>query len=49
MQELIDIFVSCFNILNNIKVLNISLLVWSIIPILIGLLVQFLKGKKEQI
>lgn len=47
MQELIDIFVSCFNILNNIKILNISLLVWAIIPILIGLLVQFLKGKKE--
>lgn len=47
MQELIDIVVSIFGIFNDIKILNISLLVWAIIPILIGLIVTFIKGKKE--
>lgn len=47
MQELIDIIVSIFNIFNNVKILNISLLVWAIIPILITLIITFIKGKKE--
>ena len=47
MSELVNIFVSLFGILNDIKILNISLLVWALIPILIGLIIQFIKGKKE--
>lgn len=47
MELLIDLLTSAYNIGMNIKILGIPFIVWIIIPLLIGLLVDFIKGKKS--
>ena len=47
MEFIIDTFKSLFNILLSTDILGMPLLVWGIIPTVLGLLISFLKGKKE--
>lgn len=47
MEFLANLLVSLVNLLTTTKVLDMPLLVWLLIPLLLGLLIQFLKGKKE--
>lgn len=47
MEYLGNLLVALISLITDTKLLNIPLIVWLIIPLLLGLLVQFLKGKKE--
>lgn len=47
MDFLTDLIVSLFNFLNTTQLLGIPLLVWFIIPLVLGFVITFLKGKKE--
>lgn len=40
-------FISLINILTDIEVAGMPLLVWSVIPCIIGAVVLFLKGSNE--
>ena len=40
-----DLFISLFNLLFDVKLLEVPLLVWLLIPLLFGLIIQFVKGK----
>ena len=46
LDNLIDLFVSLFNLLLDTKFLSIPLLVWFILPFVIGLIFNFIGGKK---
>lgn len=47
MEYLANLLISLINILTETHILGMPLLVWLLIPLLLGLLIQFLKGKKE--
>lgn len=47
MEYLGNLLVTLISLITDTKLLNIPLIVWLIIPLLLSLLVQFLKGKKE--
>lgn len=42
-----DIFISLFNLINDIVIFNVPLTVWLLIPLLFILIITFVKGKKE--
>lgn len=46
MEYLGNLLVTLISLITDTKLLNVPLIVWLIIPLLLGLLVQFLKGKK---
>lgn len=47
MEQVADILIFFIDLLTDTKILGVSLIVWTVIPLLLGLLVNFLKGKKE--
>lgn len=47
MEYLGNLLVTLISLITDTKLLNVPLIVWLIIPLLLSLLVQFLKGKKE--
>lgn len=47
MDFMINLFTTLFGLLTNNKVFNIPILVWFLIALLLGLIINFIKGKKE--
>lgn len=47
MQTVVDILSNFFGILLDTQILGMPLLVWAIIPVVLGLVISFLKGKKD--
>lgn len=47
MEQVADILIFFIDLLTDTKILGVPLIVWTVIPLLLGLLVNFLKGKKE--
>lgn len=47
MSELIEVFKIAFGALNSAKVLGIPVLFWFIMASVLGIIVSFIKGKKE--
>lgn len=47
MDTVVNSAVSFFSILTDKSVFGMPLLVWLIIPLVLGLVVNFLKGKKD--
>ena len=47
MNDVIDIIIQFFNTLWNFKILNVSVVIWASIPVIIGLFMDLIKGKKE--
>lgn len=47
MEYLGDLLVQLIGLITDTKLLNVPLIVWLLIPLLLGVLIQFLKGKKE--
>lgn len=47
MESAANMIASFFGILTDNEVLGMPLLVWLIIPLVLGLVVNFLKGKKD--
>lgn len=48
MESVVDIIISLFNILFEFKILNISIVIWAVIPVVIGIIVSFIKGDKNE-
>lgn len=47
METVVDILSNFFGILLDTQILGMPLLVWTIIPVVLGLVISFLKGKKD--
>lgn len=47
METVVDILSNFFSILLDTQILGMPLLVWAIIPVVLGLVISFLKGKKD--
>ena len=47
MESAANLIVSFFGILTDNEVLGMPLIVWLIIPLVLGLVINFLKGKKD--
>lgn len=47
MQTVVDILSNLFGILFDTQILGMPILVWAIIPVVLGLVISFLKGKKD--
>lgn len=47
METVVDILSNFFGILLDTQILGMPLLVWAIIPVVLGLVISFLKGKKD--
>ena len=47
MQTVIEVLTSLFSILTSTQLLGMPLIVWLLIPLLLGLIINFLKGKKD--
>ena len=47
MQTVIDVLISLFSILISTQLFGMPLIVWLLIPLLLGLIINFLKGKKD--
>lgn len=46
MDSLVDNFIAAFNMINDIKLFNIPVLVWLILPAIITVALKFIQGKK---
>ena len=47
MDTIVDALSSFFGILVDTNVLGMPILVWAIIPVVLSLVISFLKGKKQ--
>lgn len=47
METVINIFTALFSILTENKIVGIPIIVWFIIALVLGLIIQYIKGKKE--
>lgn len=47
METVVDILSNLFGILLDTQILGMPILVWAIIPVVLGLVISFLKGKKD--
>lgn len=47
MDTVVNSIVSFFSILTDKSVFGMPLIVWFLIPLILGLVVNFLKGKKD--
>lgn len=47
MEIVVDILNNLFGILFDIQILGMPILVWAIMPVVLGLIISFLKGKKD--
>ncbi len=47
METIVSIFTSLFSILTDNKIVGVPILVWFIIALVLGLIIQYIKGKKE--
>lgn len=47
MEYIVDALSSFFGILLDTNILGMPILVWAIIPVVLSLIISFLKGKKE--
>ena len=47
METVVDILSNLFDILFDTQILGMPILVWAIIPVVLGLVISFLKGKKD--
>lgn len=45
---MLELFTSIFNLLTETKVYDVPLMVWLVIPLLLLLVVSFLKGSKDE-
>lgn len=46
-ESTVDIIVQMWNVLYNFKILNVSIVIWASIPLIVGLIMSFVKGKKD--
>jgi len=46
LDNVVDCLISIVNFFLDIKILNLPLLVWAIIPIVIGIILNFFTGEK---
>lgn len=47
MEYLGDLLVQLIGLITSTKLLDVPLIIWLLIPLLLGLLIQFLKGKQK--
>ena len=47
MESVVNMIVSFFEILTGKSIYGMPLIVWLLIPLILGLVVNFLKGKKD--
>ena len=47
MDFIVSVLSNSFKILIDAEILGMPLLVWAIIPVVLGLIISFVRGKKE--
>ncbi len=47
MESIIDNIISLFSMLNSVKLFGLPLLVWLVIPAFLGIVFEFIGGKKN--
>lgn len=46
MESLVNAFISIFSLLTDNTFLNIPIIVWFILPAVIGIIIKFIEGKR---
>lgn len=46
METVVEMFITTFNLITDIKIFNIPVLVWLLLPAIITLALKFINGKK---
>lgn len=47
LESTVDIIIQFWSVLWDFKIFNISIVIWASIPLVIGLIMSFVKGNKE--